>query len=280
MRQPVSWLFTYCLLLVTSASAEVNVPVDDKAALEFYKNSQLVISKATVNPFELAGCLVFHKDGQVDQYFNILPESIKKTLKPQNLTESVYRTMLTKDQAVKVGFLGMLGISTSEKSLLEVAINDRWKMEGPSIFSDGELKKNALEVGKIYASLGYKVSYNQNVKYSTLVTSDYQESAGDIKSAFTYIDGAGKRFVQSSNYAQKELIAIAPFDITPFLATWDSKTVSAASVNFTQSQIESLTTGVDAYTDKVIKLNSVDITDLRVNSKRLTSKELKERLFK
>ncbi len=68
------------------AHAEVTVPKDDKAVLDFYTNSQLVISKATVNPFELAGCLVLKKDGQTDQYLNVLPESIKKTLKPQNLT--------------------------------------------------------------------------------------------------------------------------------------------------------------------------------------------------
>jgi hypothetical protein len=235
MRHSILLLPTLYLMLIASAYAEVvNVPVDDKGALEFYKNSQLVISKATVNPFELAGCLVFHKDGQADQYLNILTESIKKTLKPQNLTESVYRTMLTKEQAVKVGFLGMFGISTSEKSLLEMAINDRWKMEAPSFLGDNEVKKIALEVGKIYASLGFKVSYNQNVQYSTLVTSDYQESTGDVKAAFTYVDGAGKRFAQSSNYTQRELISIAPFDITPFLAAWDPKTTSALNVKFSQ----------------------------------------------
>ncbi|MES2243731.1 MAG: hypothetical protein V4639_12730 [Pseudomonadota bacterium] len=260
------------------ASAEVTVPID--APLDFYKHSQLVISKATVNPFELAGCLVLKKDGQADQYLNVLPESIKKTLKPQNLSESVYRTMLTKEQAVKVGFLGMLGISTTEKTLLEIAINERWKLEAPSFWGDNELKKIVLEVGKIYASQGYKVSYNQNIQYSTLVTSEYQENAAEVKSAFAYVDGGGKRYVQSSNYSQKELVSISPLDIMPVLVAWNPAVVTSSAFTITKPQIENLASSAGSFTNNTIKLNSADTNELRKFSKQLTSSEFKDKLLK
>lgn len=278
-----TFILTYCLAIVTTigvARAEITVPVNDEAALTFYKNSQLVVSKSTINPFELAGCLVLHKEGQVDQYLNVLPESIKKTLKPQNLTESVYRTMLTKEQAVKVGFLGMLGISTSEKTLLEVAINDRWKLEAPSFWGDNELKKIVLEVGKIYASQGYKISYNQNVQYSTLVSSEFHENSGDVKSAFSYVDGSGKRFVQSSNYSQRELISIAPLDIMPVLTAWIPSAISSSNFKINQSQIENLASNSMNNMNKAVKLNSADTTSLKAFSKQLTSTEFKAKLFK
>lgn len=271
-------LLAIFVISVTSANAEVNTPVNDEAALEWFrKNSQVVISKATVNPFELAGCLVFHKDGQVDQYLNVLTESIKKTLKPQNLIESVYRTMLTEESAARVGVLGMIGISTSQKSLLEVAINDRWKLEGPSFWGDNELKKVVFEVGKIYVSLGYKVSYNQNVQYSTLVARDFQENNGEVKSVFTYVDGNGKRFVQSSNYTQRELISIAPFDITDLLKAWNPKTIPISNFEISLHDKENLK---GSYVEKGITLESVDSVTLKGFSKQITSKEFKEKLFK
>ena len=213
----------FVILLVTSflsmaTNASVKVPVDDSQAIEFYKNSQLVVSRSTVNPFELAGCLVLQKAGEDDVYINVLPESIKKTLKPQNLSNQPYRTMLTESQAVKVGFLGMLGISISQDSLLEISINDRWTLDGPSFWNDEELKESVLSIGRVYAAMGYQIKYNQSVRYSHLTTSNFTELSGEITSSFTYVDAKGKRYVQSSNYAQKELIAISPFDITPLLA--------------------------------------------------------------
>lgn len=279
MRTFILALCITCVITVGIAKAEITVPVDDKAALTFYQNSQLVISKATVNPFELAGCLVLRKVGQVDQYLNVLPESIKKTLKPQNLTESVYRTMLTKEQAVKVGFLGMLGISTSEKTLLEIAINERWKLEAPSFWGDNELRKIVLEVGKIYASQGYKVSYNQNVQYSTLVTSEFQESSAEIKAAFTYVDGSGKKFVQSSNYAQRELISVSPLDIMPILAAWNPATTASAKFEITVPQIEGVVSQAGKYSTNAIKLNTADTTVLKSFSTQITSKEFKSQLL-
>ena len=213
----------FVILLVTSflsmeTNAAVEVPVDDSQAIDFYKNSQLVVSRSTINPFELAGCLVLQKEGEDDVYINVLPESIKKTLKPQNLSNQPYRTMLTESQAVKVGFLGMLGISISQESLLEISINDRWTLDGPSFWNDEELKESVLSIGRVYAAMGYHIKYNQSVKYSHLTTSNFTEQSGEITSSFTYVDAKGKRYVQSSDYAQKELIAISPFDITPLLA--------------------------------------------------------------
>lgn len=268
------------MAIVCVARAEVTVAVDDKAALDLYKNSQLVISKATVNPFELAGCSVLKKDSQADQYLNVLPESIKKTLKPQNLTESVYRTMLTKEQAAKVGFLGVLGILTTEKTLLEIVINDRWKLEAPSFWGDNELKKIVLEVGKIYASQGYKVSYNQNVQYSTLVTSEFQENSGEVKSAFSYVDGGGKRYVQSSNYSQKELISVSPLDIMPVLSSWNPAIVPSAAFTVTKPQIENIADNTGKFDGNIIKLNSADTNELRKFSKQITSSEFKDKLLK
>lgn len=261
----VIWVF--CIALLTTigiARAEkITVPVDDKAALEFYKNSQLVVSKAIINPFELAGCLVLHKDGQVDQYLNVLPERIKNTLKPQNITESVYRTMLTKDQAIQVGFLAILGISVSEKTLLEIAINHRWKLEAPSFWGDNELKTIVLDVGKIYANQGYTISYNQYVQYSTLVSSEYQESTDDMKSVFSYVDGKGNRYVQSSNYSQRELISIATLDIMPVLNAWNSTTISSSNYKINQSQINNFTNKQMMYDTKYINLKSVDTSDFK-----------------
>lgn len=232
----------FVILLVTSflsmeTNAAVEIPVDDSQAIEFYKNAQLVVSRSTINPFELAGCLVLQKEGEEDVYINILPESIKKTLKPQNLSSRPYRTMLTESQAIKVGFLGMLGISASQESLLEVSINDRWKLDGPSFWNDDELKESVLSIGKVYAAMGYNIKYNQSVKYSHLTTSNFTEQSEEITSAFTYVDGNGKRYVQSSDYAQKELIAISPFDITPLLAEWEPGRASPANSGISDSPI-------------------------------------------
>lgn len=220
---------------------------------------------------------MLHKEGQVDQYINVLPESIKKTLKPQNLTESPYRTMLTKELAGKASFLGFLGITVSDKSLLEVSINDRWRLDGPSFWGDNELKKNVMEVGKAYASLGYRVSYNQNVQYSTLVTSEFRENSGDVKSAFSYVDASGRRFIQSSNYSQRELISIAAFDITPILNGWNPGATPAVAAKVNQAQIE------DAIVNRqsgALKLNGANVSELQGISSRISSEEFKTKIFK
>jgi hypothetical protein len=222
------------------AFSEISVPVDDSAAINFFEDSQLVVSKKTVNPYDLAGSLVLEKEGEDTMYINILPESIKKNLKPENLTGQPYRTMMTKTQAAKVGFLGFLGISTEEKSLLEVSIDHRWKLDGPSFWNNDELKQRVLSIGKIYNDMGYKIKYNKNVKYSNITTSNFSESHSDVTSSFTYIDATGKRFVQSSNYAQKELIAISPFDITPLLVVWKPSAVSALEFKVTNREIKNL----------------------------------------
>ena len=262
-----------------SANADaVSVPVDDSGAISFYQHSQLVVSKATVNPFDLAGCLVLHKDGLADQYINVLPESIKKTLKPQNLTETVYRTMLTKDQAVKVGFLGMLGVEVSEKSLLEISINDRWKMEGPSFWGDSELKKTVLEVGKIYALQGYKVSYNQNVQYSILASSDFQQNDASVSSTFTYVDGSGKKYVQSSNYTQRELISIAPFDITGIVNSWGTST-NAAVFKIDKQQIEDSVKASANVKAAAIHLNAADLAPIKAELGKISPGDFKNRVL-
>jgi hypothetical protein len=274
--------FAACFLsvLVGNASAQVTVPVNDQAAVNFYKNSQLVLSQATVNPFELAGCLILSKDGQIDQYINVMPDAIRKTLKPQNLTDSVYRTMLTREQAVKVGFLGAFGISTTEKALLEIAISNRWKLEAPSLWSDETLKKTALEIGKVYAAQGYKVSYNQNVQYSTLVSSEFQESSGEIKSAFSYIDGTGKRFVQSANYTQREIIATAPFDIMPLIRAWNPKSATASEFKINDTLREAVLASGSSYEKAVRKLDSADLGALKANAREISAGEFKTRLLK
>ncbi len=188
--------------------------------------------------------------------------------------------MLTREQSARVGFLGILGISTTEKSLLEFSINDRWKLEAPSFWGDNELKKIVLEIGKIYASQGYKVSYNQNVQYSTLVTSEFQENTGEVKSAFSYVDAGGKRYVQSSNYSQKELISVSPLNIMPILDSWNPKVVASNSFDITEPQKENLTRNLGSFTSSIIKINSADTNELRKFSKELTSAEFKEKLFK
>lgn len=238
----IKLFYTLSLVMMYSnvAFSEISVPVDDSAAINFFEDSQLVVSKKTVNPYDLAGSLVLEKEGEDTMYINILPESIKKNLKPENLTGQPYRTMMTKTQAAKVGFLGFLGISTEEKSLLEVSIDHRWKLDGPSFWNNDELKQRVLSIGKIYNDMGYKIKYNKNVKYSNLTTSNFSESHSDVTSSFTYIDATGKRFVQSSNYAQKELIAISPFDITPLLVVWKPSAVSALEFKVTNREIKNL----------------------------------------
>lgn len=265
----------FLLISIQSAVAQTS---ESENALASYRHSQFVISKATVNPFELAGCMVLKKDGQTDQYINVLPESIKKTLKPQNLTDSVYRTMLSKEEAVKVGFLGLLGISSAEKSLLEISISDRWKMEGPSLWGDNELKKTVFNVGKIYADQGYEVWYNQNVQYSILSSSTFQENSGSVTSAFTYVDASGKRYVQSSNYSQKELISIAPFNLTPLLKNSSFATLASNKLAISQTTIDELSS--KKYDSAVIKLNAADTLLLKQNAKNIPSGEFKSQLFK
>lgn len=275
--------FVLCFSIATAtgvAQAGGDIPVDYKPALDFIGKSQFVVSKATVNPFELAGCLVFRKEGKVDEYLNVLPESIKKMLKPQNLTDNVYRTMVTREQAVKVGILGFIGFSSSEKSLLEVSINERWKLEGPGFLGDEKLKELVFQIGKIYVDQGFQVLYNPTIQYSTLVTSEFQESSADVRATLTYVDGNGKKYAQSSNYTQRELISIAPFNITPLIKAWNPATTAISKLIITNPQIESmLNDRSSSQSDNVIKLNSADLSNLRQSSKQITSKEFKSRVL-
>ncbi len=257
----------------TFAFAQANVSVNDQAALDFYKKSQLVISKSTVNPYELAGCLVLIKANESDQYLNVLPESIKKTLKPQNLSNKPYRTMLTKEMAVKAGFLGLLGITTNEQSLLEVSISDLWKLEGPSFFNDNELKRTVFEVAKIYIDQGYQVKYNQNVQYSHLLTSEFQESSGDVKAAFAYFDAGGKRYAQAVAASQREIISIAAFDITPLVKAWKP----GSNIVVSEKDIQKLKSAVKA-SASALTLKPADTRELRQFSSRITSKDFKGRI--
>tara|TARA_R110001583_G_scaffold11123_1_gene50931 strand:+ start:5637 stop:6506 length:870 start_codon:yes stop_codon:yes gene_type:complete len=260
----------FCVIILTTITSSAlveaaQVTVDDTAAaaaIDFYKGSQLVISKATVNPFDLAGSLVLTKEGDPDVYINVLPESIKKNLKPDNLTGSPYRSMMTETQAAKVGFLGFFGITTEKKSLLEVSIDYRWKLIGPSFWTDNELKESVLSIGKIYSSMGYTVKYNQNVEYSNLTTSAFTENADEVTSSFTYVDAGGKQFVQSSNYSQKELISISPFDITPLLASWQPQTLKASEFTITNSTIKSLVSDSKNHKVSAISLDKGDLSEV------------------
>ena len=206
------------LALVTAAAhAEVVVPMNDEAARQFYANSQLVITKQVVDASQLAGCLVLRKSGEADQYLNILPETVRQMLKPQNLSSKAYRTMLTQEEATKVGFLGLLGVSAKKECLLEISITDVWQLDAPTFISTDEVKGNVLLIGKIYRDMGYSVWYNQAVKYSALVTSQYRKNEKSAALTFSYVDGDGRRYVQEESYTSKELISISPFDITPLL---------------------------------------------------------------
>jgi len=200
-----------------AAHAEVVVPMNDEAARQFYANSQLVITKMVVDASQLAGCLVLRKTGEADQYLNILPEAIRQTLKPQNLSSKAYRTMLSQEEAAKVGFLGLLGVSTKKECLLEISITDVWQLDGPTFIASDDVKANVLLIGKIYRDMGYTVWYNQAVKYSALVTSQYRKNEKSAALTFSYVDGEGKRYIQEESYTSKELISISPFDITPLL---------------------------------------------------------------
>ena len=210
--------------------AEVVVPTNDGAARTFYENSQLVITKQVIDATELAGCLVLRKSGETDQYLNILPETLRKMLRPQNLASKAYRTMLSNGEAAKVGFLGLFGISTKKDYLLEVSITDVWRLDGPSFMSSEDVKANVLMLGKIYRDLGYSVWYNQAVQYSVLVTSQYRKNERSAALTFTYVDGDGKRYVQEESYTQKELVSIAPFDLTPLLDKLSSKSVDRGAL--------------------------------------------------
>lgn len=205
------------ILICVPVYAQVVVPTNDATARSFYENSQLVITKQVIDATELAGCLVLRKQGEPDQYLNILPEELRKTLRPQNLSTKAYRTMLSQGEAAKVGFLGLLGVSTKKDNLLEVSITDVWRLDGPSFMSSDPVKANVLMIGKIYRDLGCSVWYNQAVQYSTLVTSQYRKNERSAALTFTYLDGDGKRYVQEESYTQKELVSIAPFDLTPLL---------------------------------------------------------------
>lgn len=263
MKLLLSYAFLV-LLLFNNQSFAVSVPVDDSAAINFYKNSQLVVSKSTVNPYDLAGSLVLEKEGEETIYINILPESIKKNLKPENLTGQPYRTMMTKSQAAKVGFLGFLGISTEEKSLLEVSIDHRWKLIGPSFWNNDQLKQSVLSIGKIYSAMGYRVKYNQNVEYSNLTTSTFSENNDNVTSSFTYVDASGKRFVQSSNYSQKELIAISPFDITPLLAVWRPAEVAAEDFKVTNGDIDGLVQASQgSFSGQPLSIKQGDLSEIK-----------------
>lgn len=264
MKIQLFYTLGFVIFFSSRAFSEVSVPIDDSAAINFYKNSQLVVSKTTVNPYDLAGSLVLEKEGEDTMYINILPESIKKNLKPENLTGQPYRTMMTKSQAAKVGFLGFLGISTEEKSLLEVSIDHRWKLIGPSFWNNDQLKQSVLSIGKIYNAMGYKIKYNQSVEYSNLTTSNFSESSTDVTSSFTYVDASGKRFVQSSNYAQKELIAISPFDITPLLAVWEPAALAAVDFKVTNRDIKNLVKDSQhSFTNQPLSIKQGDLEEIK-----------------
>ena len=211
-----SILLVFIICTAVQADAVV-VPTNDTAARAFYENSQLVITKQVIDATELAGCLVLRKPGEPDQYLNILPEDLRKTLRPQNLATKAYRTMLSQGEAAKVGFLGLLGIATKKDSLLEISITDVWRLDGPGFMSSNAVKSNLLTIGKVYRELGYAVWYNQAVQYSVLVTSQYRKNDRSAALTFTYLDGEGHKYVQEESYTQKELVSLAPFDLTPLL---------------------------------------------------------------
>jgi hypothetical protein len=261
------------ILFCSQTYAEVTVPENDQAAQDFYKNSQLIISKIVIDPAELAGSLVFKKAGEPDQYLNILPEGIRKTLKPQNLSTKPYRTMLNQQEAKKVGFLGLLGISTKEDFLLEISISDIWRLEGPSFLGDDEVKANALQIGKVYYDDGFSVWYNQSVQYALLVTSKYKKSDKNIQGTFTYIGGDGKRYVQEENYTQKELISTAPFNLTTILAKLPTGKLNVNALKIESADVNSLIKkGVPS---GVMDLTPATLEELKAASGKLDSKEFK-----
>lgn len=217
------------------------------------------------------------KAGESDQYLNILPETIRKTLKPQNLSTKPYRTMLNQQEAAKVGFLGILGISTKQDYLLEIAISDVWRLEGPGFINFDDVKANVFQIGKIYYDNGYSVWYNQSVQYALLVTSQYKKSDASIKGTFSYVDGEGKMYVQEENYTQRELISTAPFDISPLLANLPTGKVKVNALKFEADYVNALMKkGVPG---GVTDLSPASLKDLKPVSEKLDSKEFRMKIM-
>lgn len=272
---PVYVRIVYAIMFVifsAQAHAEVRVPENDAAAQHFYEKSQLIISKKVIDASDLAGCLILRKSGEPDQFLNILPENIRQTLKQQNLSTKPYRTMLNQQEAAKVGFLGLLGISTQQDYLLEIAINDVWRLEGPNFMNFENVKTIVLQIGKIYYDQGYTVLYNQSVQYALLVTSQYKRNESSVQGTFTYVAGDGKKYVQEETYTQKELISTAPFDISPLLVKIPGGSFNFSALKISHAETEKLRSkGVTA---SVLSIVPADFKKLESAAKKLKSKDL------
>ncbi len=253
----LSFIATTLAIFVDSASAD---DVRDKAQtiLDDYMKSQLVVSRPVINATDLAGCMILHKDNEPDQYVNVLPGSVKSTLKPNPVASKPFRHFYKKEEAASAGVLKFLGISSTTSNFIDISITEQWTLDGPSLLGNPEIKNNLLEVGKYFADSGYQVFYNQSVRYAVLTTNEYTDDKKSIKAGYAFVDGNGTTYYQTSDYAQKEIISIAPLNITVQLKQWKPTQVATATVSKQfDSLIQSKSIKVAAMQDSPITLHPV-----------------------
>lgn len=270
-------LIILVIIISNTLNAQQEIKYNDASALEFFTKSQLVFSKKIINPMDLAGCLVLSKAGVEPQYLNILSENVKKSLNAQQLTSEPFSSMLTKELAAKFNFLGFIGISSSKKLLLQTVIKDVWRLEAPQFITNVEVLSNVKQIGRLYRKLGFNVDYNQSVQYSILTYSEFQENSEDLQSAFSYFDAEGKKYVQISNYRQKELIAIAPINIDPILDASDKDiTLEAFSKISQQEKSKSLKSSIELkeYDGNILK--QFKPSDIKIDYDKIDKELLKK----
>lgn len=287
MRVLVLILLSLSLTHFSSAQAADAAPAAStqqtiQNAIQSWLNSQLVQDQDAVNPQDLAGSIVLRKSGEKDQYLNIVPAEERSKFAPRDLNNKTFQSMVTNDNAVKLGILGFLGITIDIKSILEVVITDGWEIDGPNFVSDAAVRRNLFEIGRIYAAKGYDVLYNQNVKSSTLLATEYRQSSADAKGTFTYVDLDGTSYQEYSGANQKQLIAISPFPVTDLAMnydensdTWLKKATTATATTPTPSNSNTPTSLTAA---SLVKFQPADVALLKTNLDKISSSELKARI--
>ena len=221
----------FLLLFMNNSSATTKSEIEivsstkdaaESEALEYIKNSNIIISKSVIHPIDLAGCLILSKKGKMDQYINILPSSHRNMLKPEIIKDKMYRDIVEYDVISEFQILKFFSISGSKNSIVEVIVNKNWLLNGPGLWSYDELFERAVKIGKSYVELGYNVKFNQNVEYSVMNVSFFIENKAEGRAGLNFIDSNGKVYTKTSRSYQKEIIGISPIDITDYLRKWQA----------------------------------------------------------
>jgi hypothetical protein len=223
-----------CISIVSNLNGQPKTYIDDSKALDFYKSSQILISKI-INPENLVGSIIFFKTDKLDlnslPYLNVLPVEIKDKIEPKTIDRLVYHSMLSYEFQQQIKFLSIFSISSNKNSLLEVNLTDMWSLDSPDFSNNVAFDKNVKKYGQPLAKKGYTVLFCRSVQYSTLTTRIFSKSEIDLKAVYAYIDASGNQYNQNDDFKLKEIISYEAVDITDILKTETVITSTSKSIH-------------------------------------------------